>query len=77
MEKFLRTEVESRDSIAKKSIRRGTTVAFSSTLLMTTITAFEIGSVIALSTGVGAPISLTLAGVGFGLGLASIATKKG
>jgi len=77
LEKFLRTEVDSRDAIGKKFKRRGTTVSFSSMIVTTTITGLEISSVIALSTGVGAPISLALAAIGLGLGVSSMALRKG
>ena len=70
-ETFLRYEVEKRDNLAKQFKRRATASTISDTSVKTAITALEIASVVALTTGVGLPIIIVLASTGLLLGLGS------
>ena len=76
LEKFLRKEVGKRDALAKTQKRRATVMTISDGSVITAIIALEIGSVVALTTGVGAPISIALATAGLVLGLSSAIVHK-
>ena len=71
LEKFLRSEVESRDKLAKRFKRRATATTFSDGSVIAAITALEIASIVTLTTGVGMPLSVVLASTGLFLGLGS------
>ena len=68
LEKFLRSEVESRDKLTKRFKRRATASTISDTSV---ITALEVASIVTLTTGIGMPISVVLASTGLLLGLGS------
>ena len=76
LEKFLRSEVESRDKLAKRFKRRATAATFSDGSVIAAITALEIASIVTLTTGVGMPLSVVLASTGLLLGLGSAAIHK-
>ena len=76
LEKFLRTEVEIRDKLAKRFKRRATAATFSDTSVIAAITTLEVASIVTLTTGVGMPISLVLASGGLFLGLGSAVIHK-
>ena len=76
MEKFLRDEISSRDKLAKQFKRRAITATISDTAVITTITGLEIGSIITIATGVGAPVGIALAASGVALGISSIIAQK-
>ena len=76
LEKFLRTEVESRDKLTKRFKRRATAATFSDTSVIAAITALEIASLVTLTTGIGMPISVILSSTGLFLGLASAVIHK-
>ena len=76
LEKFLRSEVESRDKLTKRFKRRATATTFSDTSVIAAITALEIASIVTLTTGVGIPLSVVLASTGLLLGLGSAAIHK-
>ena len=76
MEKFLRHEVTYRDACSKRCKRRATAMTISDTSVITAITALEVASVITLTTGIGAPISIVLASTGLLLGLGSVVIHK-
>ena len=76
LEKFLRSEVESRDKLTKRFKRRATATTFSDGSVIATITALEIASIVTLTTGVGMPLSVVLASTGLLLGLGSAAIHK-
>ena len=71
LEKFLRSEVESRDKLTKRFKRRATASTFSDTSVIAAITALEVASIVTLTTGVGMPLSVVLASTGLLLGLGS------
>ena len=71
LEKFLRSEVESRDKLTKRFKRRATATTFSDGSVIAAITALEIASIVTLTTGVGMPLSVVLASTGLFLGLGS------
>ena len=71
LEKFLRSEVESRDKLTKRFKRRATASTISDTSVITAITALEVASIVTLTTGIGMPISVVLASTGLLLGLGS------
>ena len=71
LEKFLRSEVESRDKLTKQFKRRATASTFSDGSVIAAITALEIASIVTLTTGVGMPLSVVLASTGLFLGLGS------
>ena len=75
-EKFLRDEVAYRNATSKRFKRRATAMTITDTSVITGITALEIGSVIALTTGVGFPVSIILAATGLLLGLGAAAAHK-
>ena len=76
LEKFLRSEVEERDKLAKRFKRRATAATFSDGSVIAAITALEIASIVTLTTGVGMPLSVVLASTGLLLGLGSAAIHK-
>ena len=76
LEKFLRSEVESRDKLTKRFKRRATASTISDTSVIAAITALEIASIVTLTTGIGMPISVVLASTGLLLGLGSAAIHK-
>ena len=76
LEKFLRSEVESRDKLTKRFKRRATASTISDTSVIAAITALEIASIVTLTTGVGVPLSVVLASTGLLLGLGSAAIHK-
>ena len=76
LEKFLRSEVESRDKLTKRFKRRATAATFSDGSVIAVITALEIASIVTLTTGVGMPLSVVLASTGLLLGLGSAAIHK-
>ena len=76
LEKFLRSEVESRDKLTKRFKRRATAATFSDGSVIAAITALEIASIVTLTTGVGMPLSVVLASTGLLLGLGSAAIHK-
>ena len=71
LEKFLRSEVESRAKLAKRFKRRATASTISDTSIVTAVTLLGFTSVATLSTGVGTPVSVVLVSVGILLGLGS------
>ena len=71
LEKFLRSEVESRDKLTKRFKRRATASTISDTSVIAAITALEVASIVTLTTGIGMPISVVLASTGLFLGLGS------
>ena len=71
IEKFLRSEVESRDKLTKRFKRRATATTISDGSVIAAITALEIASIVTLTTGVGMPLSVVLASTGLFLGLGS------
>ena len=71
LEKFLRSEVESRHKLTKRFKRRATATTFSDTSVIAAITALEIASLVTLTTGIGMPISVILGSTGLFLGLGS------
>ena len=71
LEKFLRSEVESRDKLTKRFKRRATAATFSDTSLIAAITVLGGTSIGLVSTGIGMPISIVLASNGLLLGLGS------
>ena len=76
LEKFLRSEVESRDKLTKRFKRRAAATTFSDTSVIAAITALEIASIVTLTTGVGMPLSVVLASTGLFLGLGSAVIHK-
>ena len=76
MEKFLRKEVAERDTPSKRCKRRAATATISDTSVITAITALEVPSVVTLTTGIGAPVSIVLATAGIVLGLSSALIHK-
>ena len=60
LEKFLRSEVESRDKLTKRFKRRATASTISDTSVIAAITALEVASIVTLTTGIGMPISVVL-----------------
>ena len=76
LEKFLRSEVVSRDKLTKRFKRRATAATFSDGSVIAAITALEIASIVTLTTGVGMPLSVVLASTGLLLGLGSAAIHK-
>jgi len=75
-EKFLRSEVSSRDKLAKQCKRRAAAFMFSDTAVITSITILEAASIATLTTGIGLPISVVLASTGLLLGLGSVVVHK-
>ena len=71
LEKFLRSEIESRDKLTKRFKRRATASTISDTSVIAAITALEVASIVTLTTGIGIPISVVLASTGLLLGLGS------
>ena len=71
---FLWSEAKIRGKLAKKFKRRVIATTISDTTVITAITALEVASIATLTTGVGVPVSITLASMGLllGLGLAII-----
>ena len=69
LEKFLRSEVDSRDKLTKRFKRRATAASISDTSVITAITALEVASIATLTTGIGIPISVVLASTGLLLDL--------
>ena len=76
LEKFLRSEVESRDKLTKRFKRRATASTISDTSVIAAITALEVASIVTLTTGIGMPISVVLASTGLLLGLGSAIIHK-
>ena len=76
LEKFLRSEVESRDKLTKRFKRRATALTISDTSVITAITALEVASIVTLTTGIGMPISVILGSTGLFLGLGSVVSHK-
>ena len=75
-EKFLRSEIKQRDKLSKRFKRRAMATMISDTSVITAITALEVASIATLTTGVGLPISITLASTGLLLGLGSAVVHK-
>ena len=75
-EKFLRDEIDKRDSLTKRFKRRATATSISDTSVITAITTLEIASIATLITGIGVPISVILASTGLLLGLGSAIIHK-
>jgi len=75
-EKFLRDEVSKRDTLAKKFKRRANVTTISDTSIITAIAALEVASIVTLTTGVGAPISVALASAGLLMGIGSAIIHK-
>ena len=71
LEKFLRSEVESRDKLTKRFKRRATASTISDTSVIAAITALEVASIVTLTTGIFMLISVVLASTGLLLGLGS------
>ena len=71
LEKFLRSEVESRDKLTKRFKRRATVATFSDTSVIAAITILGGTSIGLASTGIGMPISVVLASTGLLLGIGS------
>ena len=76
LEKFLRDEIRTRDSLTKRFKRRATAATFSDGSIITAITALETASIATLITGIGLPISVVLASAGLLLGLSSAIIHK-
>ena len=76
LEKFLRDEIRTRDSLTKRFKRRATAATFSDGSFITAITALETASIATLITGIGMPISVVLASTGLLLGLSSAIIHK-
>ena len=76
LEKFLRSEVESRDKLTKRFKRRATASTISDTSVIAAITALEVTSIVTLTTGIGMPISVVLASTGLLLGIGSAVIHK-
>ena len=76
LEKFLRSEVESRDKLTKRFKRRATASTISDTSVIAAITALEVASIVTLTTGIGMPISVVLTSTGLLLGLGSAIIHK-
>ena len=76
LEKFLRTEIGKREQLAKRFKRFGTAARIVDTSLITTTVLTGSGSIAALATGVGAPISIALAAVSLVLSLGTGITRQ-
>ena len=76
LEKFLRSEVESRDKLAKRFKRRATTATFSDTSVITAITTLGATSIGLASTGIGTALIPILASTGLFLGIGSAVIRK-
>ena len=76
LEKFLRDEINTRDSLTKRFKRRATATSISDTSVITAITALEVASIVTLTTGIGMPISVVLASTGLLLGIGSAVIHK-
>ena len=63
-ETFLHSKVSARDKLAKRFKLCSNIAAFSDTIVVGSITALEVASVVTLATGVGLPVGLTLAATG-------------
>ena len=70
-EKFLRDEIDKRDSLTKRFKRRAIAATFSDASVLAAITALGGTSIVTLTTGVGMPVSVVLASTGLLLGLGS------
>ena len=69
-EKFLQNEIKERDRLSKKFKLYNTAVKISDYALITSSVILNSGAIVAVSTGVGAPLSIPLTSVGLGLSLA-------
>ena len=76
LEKFLRTEVESRDKLTKRFKRRATAATFSDTSVIAAITTLGGTSIGLASTGIGIALIPILASTGLFLGLGSAVIHK-
>ena len=76
IEKFLRKEVAERDALSKRCKQHATTATISDTSVITAITALGVASVVTLTTGIGAPVSIALATAGLVLGVSSALIHK-
>ena len=76
LERFLRSEVDSRDKLTKRFKRRATATSISDTAVIAAITTLEATSIATLITGIGIPISVVLASTGLFLGLGSAIIHK-
>ena len=76
IEKFLRAEVDYRDTLTKRCKRRAAAATISDTSVIAAITALEVASVVTLTTGVGMPASVALASAGLILGFSSAIVHK-
>ena len=76
LEKFLRSEIESRDKLAKRFKRRATTATFSDTSVITAITTLGATSIGLASTGIGTALIPILASTGLALGIGSAVIRK-
>ena len=76
LEKFLRDEIDKRDSLTKRFKRRATTISISDTSVLAAITALETASIATLVTGIGMSVSVVLASTGLLLGIGSAVIHK-
>ena len=75
-QKFLRSETETRDKLAKQFKRQASATMVSDTSVITAITVIEAASIATLTTGVGLPISIVFASTGHLLGIGSAIIHK-
>ena len=75
-EKFLQSEIQYREKLAKKFKRRASAMTISDTSVITAITVLEAASIATFVSGVGAPIGIALASTGLALGLGSAVIHK-
>ena len=76
LEKFLRTEVESRDKLTKRFKCRTTAATFRETSVIAAITTIELASIVTLTECVGMPLGIVLASTGLFLGLGTAVIHK-
>jgi len=76
LEKFLRDEALEREQLGKKFKRYSTSTRLVDTLLVATTVITGSGSIAAMSTGVGIPLSAALAGISLLLTMGTTATRK-
>ena len=76
LEKFLRSEVESRDKLTKRFKRRATTTTFTDGSVIAAITVLGVTSIALASTGIGIALVPILTPIGLFLGLGSAAIHR-
>ena len=76
MEKFLRSEINNREQLAKKFKRYSTTTRIADTTLISGIVITGAGSITLLSTGIGLPASIALASISLLLSMGTVITRK-